>query len=102
MSEVTATPVTKNDSNIMGAISYLWLLSIVMYFVKKDDSFVRFHAKQGMVLAVISIVLSFIPVIGWIVNLGVFIMMIIGAVKAYQGQKYALPVIGSIAEKINF
>jgi uncharacterized membrane protein len=52
---------------------------------------------------VVAIILSFIPVVGWIISLilgilalilWVFLMM-----KAYQGTMYKLPIAGDLAEK---
>ncbi|MCX6783775.1 MAG: DUF4870 domain-containing protein [candidate division WWE3 bacterium] len=102
MSEVTATPVAKSDSNLMAAISYLWILSIVMYFVKKDDEFVRFHAKQGMVLFIAELVCTIIPVINFFAWIVFLIIAIVAASKAYKGERWVMPVVGGIAEKINF
>jgi uncharacterized membrane protein len=52
---------------------------------------------------VVSIVLSFIPLIGFVISwlLGVlaFILWIVLMLKAYQGGKYKLPVAGDMAEK---
>ena len=90
-----------SDSNLMAALSYLWLLSVVMLVVKKDDPFVLFHAKQGLVLFIVSIALWFIPVLGWLLQLAIFVMVIIGFIKALSGEKYQLPVVGMVAEKIN-
>jgi uncharacterized membrane protein len=92
---------TISDSKLMALLSYFWILSIVMYVIKKDDEFVRFHARQGMVIFGFSL-LGIIPVLGWIIDLIMLAAAIIGAIKAYQGEKYKLPVIGDIAEKINF
>jgi len=89
------------ESNILALVSYLWVLSIVMYILKKDDKFVVFHARQGMVLFALSIV-GIIPVIGWPIMIISFVLIVIGAVKAYKGEKYEIPVIAKIAEKINF
>lgn len=91
---------SKSDTNLMAALSYLWLLSVVMLVVKKDDSYVLFHAKQGLVLFIASIVLWFIPFLGWLLQLAIFVMVIIGFIKALSGEKYSLPVVGSVAEKI--
>jgi uncharacterized membrane protein len=51
-------------------------------------------------------ILSMIPVIGlllipvsFIVWLGIFVVVIVCMIKAYQGQKWKLPVIGDLAEK---
>lgn len=101
MAEEIITAPKTSDSNLMGAISYLWLLSIVMLLVKKDDAFVQFHAKQGVVLFVASMILWFIPIIGWLANILVFVAVIVGAIKAYQGEKYEMPLVSELAKKIN-
>ncbi len=103
MAEVTKTP--SGDSNIFAALSYLWILSIIFYVIKKDDEFVKFHAKQGMVLLAVEIVAMFLFFLGPIpvlINLVVFVLMVIGAIKAYQGEKYRIPVVADLADKINF
>jgi len=91
----------KSDSNLMAALSYLWLLSVVMLLVKKDDPFVQFHAKQGVVLFLCSIVLWVIPVVGWLLNMLVTIAVIVGFIMAIQGKEYKLPVVSDLAAKIN-
>jgi uncharacterized membrane protein len=44
-----------------------------------------------------------VPFIGWIIlpffSLAVFIVAVVAAIKAYQGSKIMLPVIGAMAEK---
>ncbi|MDD5342547.1 MAG: hypothetical protein PHH01_00985 [Patescibacteria group bacterium] len=93
-------PVTSQDDKLMGALSYLWILSVVMLVIKKDSEFVKFHARQGLILFIVSF-LWFIPVVGWIVNLAVLLMIVIGFFKAYSGEKWEMPVIGALAKKIN-
>ena len=90
-----------NDSKLFAALSYLWLLSVVMLVLKKDDEFVKFHAKQGTVIFVVSIILWFIPIIGWLLQIAVLIAVVIGFLKAYSGERFKLPVIGDLADKIN-
>jgi len=91
----------KSDSNLMAALSYVWILSVVMLVIKKDDEFVKFHAKQGLILFICSFI-GIIPIIGWVIWLGVVIMMIIGFVKALSGERYKVPLIGDLAAKLNF
>jgi len=91
----------QSDSNLMGALSYLWLLSVVMLLVKKEDPYVQFHAKQGVVLFAASLVLWIIPVVGWLLNIAVTVAVIIGFIKALQGEKYRLPIVADLADKIN-
>ncbi len=91
---------TNSDSNLMAALSYVWILSVVMLIIKKDDEFVKFHARQGLILFIASFI-GVIPVIGWFIWLIVVVFEIIGFIKALSGERYKVPVVGDIAEKIN-
>lgn len=88
----------------MGALSYVSILAVIMLVIKKDDAFVQFHAKQGVVIFVFSL-LSMVPVIGWalapIIGLVAIIASILGFIKAYQGEKYEMPLVSELAKKIN-
>ncbi len=48
----------------------------------------------------IGLVVSLIWLICWLIALAMFIGLIYAAIKAYQGQKFKLPIIGNMAEKI--
>ena len=91
--------IDASEEKIWGAISYLWILSLVALAARKDNEFIKFHASQGALLFVVSLVLMFIPVVGWLVNLLIAVLAIIGIIKALQGEKWALPVVGDLAEK---
>ncbi len=96
------------QQNIAGLLCYLlgWVTGIIFLIIEKENKVVRFHAVQSIVVfgayTIISIILNFIPIIGWIINilLGIaaFILWIILMYKAYQGQIVKLPVAGNIAE----
>ncbi|MBU1104271.1 hypothetical protein L6255_02250 [Candidatus Parcubacteria bacterium] len=90
----------KNQSHLYGALCYFWVLSLVFLILKKDDEFVKFHAKQGLVLFVASF-LTWVPLIGWLVAFGVFLLAVAGFIKALQGEKYRLPIVADLAEKLN-
>lgn len=103
-----STVKPKSDSNLLAAISYLWILSVIILFVKKDDDFVTFHAKQGTVLFGVSVILAIVGVpliflgpLILLINLAIFIAVIIGFVQAISGKRYKIPVVGNLAEKIN-
>lgn len=105
--EASASP-KKSDNNLLAAISYLWILSVIILFVKKDDDYVTFHAKQGTVLFAVSVVLwilglilfFLLPLLG-ILNLAVLVAVIVGFIQALSGKRYKMPVVGDLAEKIN-
>lgn len=86
------------DDKVWGLLSYLWILSIIALAMKKNNDYVRFHANQGALLFVISLI-GIIPGIGQLVGLIVMILAIIGMVKAYHGEKWALPIVGKQAKE---
>jgi len=86
------------DQKVWGAISYLWVLSLVALAARKNDSYVLFHANQGVLLFVISFV-GFIPVLGWLINLLVAVVAIIAIIKAYEGEKWQLPLLAGPAKQ---
>ena len=94
-------PTTTQDDKLMGALSYLWILSVVMLIIKKDSQFVKFHAAQGLILFIASIIFWFIPVLGWILNLVIVILIIVGFLKALSGEQWEIPVVGMLAKKIS-
>lgn len=87
------------DGKLMGIFSYLGLLALIPFFSEKNNKFVRFHAVQGMNLFIIEIIVgivNFIPFIGWLLDVAVAILSIIGIVNVINGEAKELPVVGSI------
>jgi uncharacterized membrane protein len=89
------------DENVAGFLCYLFVFitGIVFLVVEKKSSFVKFHARQSTVTFLILLVLSWIPVIGflfWI--LGIFLWLLL-MIKTLQGQKYVLPIVGKMADR---
>jgi len=97
------------EENIAGLLCYVgvFITGLVFFFTEKSSRFVKFHALQSILLfvslAVVNIVLGWIPLIGWIVrdlvSLASFILWILLMVKAYQGDWFKLPIIGDIADR---
>lgn len=90
------------ESKLLAAVSYFWILSIIILLVKKDSKFVQFHAKQGFILFIASIIFWFIPILGWILNLVIVVGVILGFIKALSGEYWRVPLIHGISQKINF
>ena len=90
--------------NTAAALSYVlgWLTGIIFLLIEKDP-FVRFHAMQSIITFGILTLLSFVPVIGWILSPLVmivgFILWLVLIFKAYQGEEFKLPVVGEFAKK---
>ena len=127
------------DPKIAAAISYIWIVGLIFFFIEKENKFVRFHAMQSIlfgiansvimiVLSIVATILTVVFTIGgaaaatatgsggigglasllvgliwlifWLIAMVALVGLIFAAVKAYQGQKFKLPIIGNIAEKI--
>jgi uncharacterized membrane protein len=109
------------DSNLIAALGYIiGILAIIMYFVKKDDRFVRFHALQSIFLwvgyvviaiglTIVATVLSFVPVLqvlACIPGMLTFVAVLVAGVaalyaayKTFNGVDYEMPYIGPMARK---
>ncbi len=102
----TSTGLEQNTAAVLAYV-FLFVGGLVFFLLEKENKYVRFHAMQSIVVfgayTVAAIILSVIPVIGWIfsVLLGAlaFILWIVCIVKASQGQMFKLPIAGDIAEK---
>ena len=95
--KIPASGDDAQENRDIAALSYVWILSVVVYFSKKESAFVRFHAKQGMVLFGLSIAVWFIPVLGRFLELVVLALAVLGFLAAAQGQWKELPLIGALA-----
>lgn len=108
------------SENLASALSYLFLPAIVFLVMEpyNRNRTIRFHAFQGLFLglawfavwilfSILSGILAFIPVFGWIVialgfpvlMLVQFALLIYCAWKAYNHQPVVLPVIGPMAQQ---
>ena len=94
-SPAAPTPTTGLAPNVAGALSYILgpITGVLFLVLEKENRFVRFHAAQsittGLVLVALSIalsllstVLAFVPVLGWIVALLLAVVMVIAALAA--------------------
>jgi uncharacterized membrane protein len=114
MAEPSATGATSGLSDdAASGIAYLTFIPALIFLMVapyNTNPKVKFHAWQSIFLTcawiclwVLDIVLAFVPIIGWLImlllGLGLFIVWLICIIKAFQGQKFVVPVIGPLAEK---
>ena len=118
------SPTAGIEENIAGLLCYLftWISGLVFLLIDKRP-FVRFHAAQSIalcvcgfvvgigfwivvgiitfVLALIKIPVGFLLVFLWpVIGIGFFAFWIFLMYKAYQHEKYKLPIIGDMVEKM--
>jgi len=83
----------------------LGILSLIPLLTVKDSGFVRWHAKNGLVLgaAVIVVSLLTIPGITCLVTcplfLAVGVLDVMAMVKALNGQRWRIPGVSDLADK---
>ena len=98
------------DSNVAAALAYGlgWITGIVFLVAEPNDRFVRFHALQSIIvfgmLSAITILLQAIPILGMLI--AVFLVIPLSAIlwlllmfKAYQGERFKLPIAGDMADQ---
>lgn len=86
------------DNKDLAALSYLWIMGPVMFFMRKDSQFIHFHAKQGCVLFVMSVLAFILPFLGKPLHLIVVIGSVWGFLLAAHGLKQEVPFIGQISQ----
>jgi uncharacterized membrane protein len=106
------------DENLAAALSYIPIVGLIFLLVEpyNKNRTIRFHAMQSLFYCIawiaVGIVLGifggiFMPMGMWslwlllsrLVELALFVGWVIMAVKAYQGSRFVMPIIGPIAEK---
>lgn len=109
-------PAPNSDRTIMLVLSYLGILCLIPLFAKKDDPEVQWHAKNGTVLfgaeivfVIIRIMLIFVRIpflgcglaaISCVIWLGFLALSIICIMKAVKGERFRIPILTDIAEKM--
>ncbi len=91
-----------------GWLSYLggWVTGLIFLLLKRENSFVRFHAMQSLIffgiMSMATAVFSVIPLFGFIgdgLGFVAFICWIVLMLAAACGRYYKLPIIGEYAQQ---
>ena len=102
-----------NENEHIASILSYFLVGIIWYFVDekmKKSKMLKFHSKQALNLFIISIVISIVlsiifqilPLLfwlGWVINLIVLVLWILGLVNAINKKEAPIPIVGGWDEK---
>lgn len=93
-----------DDNRLYAAMSYLLVLVLVPLLTRKNDSFVNFHARQGLIV-LLAIILALVinawsGAVGSVLFVVLMLLDVVALVMALQGRKWKIPFIGNLAEKI--
>ena len=91
----------------MAVVAYL-IFFIPLMTDAKNDPFVKYHVRQGIVLLISAIIawliIQTLPVVGLIIapllNIAIIVLLIIGIINAVKGEEKPLPLIGQFADKV--
>ena len=96
--------------NIEGLLCYFlgWVTGVIFLLIEKENEFVRFHAMKSIITFLLFFIVSVavqisIPFISILIAILIgpltFILWIVLMLKAFQGEKFKLPLIGDFAEE---
>ena len=92
---------------IMAGLSYLGVLCFASLLVARDDAFVQFHARQGLVIwmtGMFALLLLHIPVVGeWIFGTSAMVVLaysVLGIASVVCHRAWKLPLVSWVAERI--
>jgi uncharacterized membrane protein len=100
--------------NVAGLLCYVlgWVTGLIFFFIDKRP-FVRFHAAQsivvfgGLMIVQIALAMTFLTggvVLGFglraVVSILGFVLWILLMIKAYQGERYRLPIAADLADQL--
>lgn len=93
------------DDKFFAALGYFGPLFVLPLIVKPKSPYCKFHAKQSIVLFIISIlVLIVLYTISWfgsILTLALFAIYILAIYKSYYGELWSIPFISNFAGKVD-
>ncbi len=116
--EPAAKEVVSENRNVMIVLAYLWLLALIPLLVEKDDREVQWHAKHGLVLTVVEVVVMIglqvvVMILGAISGglgciftllipiflLAILIVHVLCIVKGINGQRFLIPGVSEFADR---
>jgi uncharacterized membrane protein len=118
--EPVSSPTAGLEANIAGLLCYLfgWISGLIFLLLDKRP-FVRFHAAQSIAISIAAVAIAIgfsvitaivtkitsgfgilLSLLFPVVMLGIFIAVIICMIKAFKNEKFKLPVIGNMVEKM--
>ena len=80
----------------MAVLACIPIVGLILMLVEKEDEFVRYMGAQFALVGVLQL-FSWVPIVGWIMAPLTLVLIIVGMVKAYKGERF-----GSAAKRSVF
>ncbi|HEA47458.1 MAG TPA: hypothetical protein ENH97_03515 [bacterium] len=95
------------EGKVFAALSYIPIIGLIFLFAAKENRFTLFHAKQGAILTgffILGYILTFVIRDAWFLGILILIPtligMVMGAIKSLGEEKFKIPLVADLAEKI--
>ena len=83
------------DKKTTGIVAYLTWIGLIIALCAGDKEGAKFHINQALVIMLFSL-LCFIPLLGWIWSIFMFVCWILGFIAAINDEEKPVPLIGGI------
>ena len=108
---VGGTDAVRDQDKIMLILSYIGILALIPLLTVKDSDYVKWHAKQGLVLgggyfvvaigiSILSMIVGFLGVLHCVSFPSFLVLTVVAIMKALNGTRWRIPVIADIADKL--
>lgn len=83
------------DKQATGVLAYFTWIGWVIAYIAGDREGAKFHLNQALVLHIFQF-LSFVPIVGRIWAIFIFVCVIIGFIAAMNNEEKKVPLLGSL------
>lgn len=91
------------DAKTIAILSYItlvgWVIALILQQNNKSE-LGSFHLRQTLGLYLTGLILAFIPIVGWFLNIVVFVFWVIGLIGAIQEEQKPVPLVGDFYQNI--
>ncbi|NND11140.1 MAG: YtxH domain-containing protein [Flavobacteriaceae bacterium] len=92
-----------SDGKNVAIIAHLtiigWIIALIMNNGNKTE-IGSFYIRQMLGLMILSVILYYVPVVGWILNLVLIVFWVMSLIGAFNGEKKVSPGIGQLFQDI--
>ncbi len=89
--------MNNSDAKVVAIISYItflgWIIAIIIHNKNRSD-LGAYHLRQSLGLMLSMVIFAMIPVVGWLLNIILFVFWIIGLLYAIQEEQKPVPLVG--------
>ena len=97
---------SSSNGQLIAIVSYLsligWIIAFILYQNDKSEIAI-YHIRQSLginIIAIIGWIIFWIPILGWLAAIFLFVIWIMGLISAAQGEMKPVPLFGKFFQDI--